>query len=63
MFIVYGPHLFHQHTINDSNLPICKLKKIKCRIFSNICNRDDFKKKLDPVENPASFIAQYLLYD
>jgi hypothetical protein len=36
---------------------------MKCRIFDNTCNRDEFKRMLDPVENPAKFIAQYLLYN
>ena len=29
----------------------------------NAHNRDEFKKMLDPVENPAKFIAEYLLYE
>jgi hypothetical protein len=40
----------------------CKLLRIKDKIFGNILKRDDFKKILDPVENPAEFIAKHLLY-
>lgn len=41
----------------------CMLQRVKCRIFNKICNRDDFKKNLDPIENPAKFIADYVLYN
>lgn len=41
----------------------CKLSNIQCKVFGEICSRDAFKKALDPVENPAKFIANYLLYD
>ena len=41
----------------------CKLAKIKCNILGKVCNREDFKKILDPIENPAKLIADYLSYD
>lgn len=41
----------------------CTLLKIKCKMLGQICTRDDFKKALDPVENPAKTIAEYISYD
>ncbi len=38
-------------------------KKIKCKLFELTCNREEFKKILDPIENPSKFIAEYLLYE
>jgi hypothetical protein len=43
----------------------CKLKYIRnyvmIRLFDHTYTRDDFKKILDPVENPAKLIAEYVL--
>jgi hypothetical protein len=41
----------------------CKFQNFKCRILEKTCNIKDFKRILDPVENPAKFIAEYLLYN
>lgn len=41
-----------------------KIRYVKCKVMqgvSDTCDRDSFKRMLDPVENPATFIAEYLL--
>ena len=40
-----------------------KFKYIKRLLLNQPRNREEFKKLLDPVENPAKAIAEYLLYD
>jgi hypothetical protein len=41
----------------------CKISRIRCKLFGSSCSRKDFKKLVDPVENPAQYIAHYLLYN
>ncbi len=41
----------------------CFVQKVKARIFGETLTRNEFKKMLDPVENPARFIAEYIFND
>lgn len=50
-------------TENEDNGIRSKLRYIKRRICGQTCNRDEFKAMLDPVENPAKFIAEYLSHN
>jgi CDP-glycerol glycerophosphotransferase (TagB/SpsB family) len=41
----------------------CKIQKLKNKMLGVTSSRSDFKKMLDPVENPAKFIAEYIWHD
>lgn len=71
IYLAYDPNDIFQyitHIRNTKYSPFkamcskiqCLSNKIKCQ---NICSREDFKKILDPVENPAKFISEYLIHD
>jgi hypothetical protein len=40
-----------------------KFEKLKSKLFGTTLSRTEFKKMLDPVENPAKFIADYIWHD
>jgi hypothetical protein len=68
VYIAYNPNdiIKYLNSIKtDAYKPFIKntLLKIKSIASDDICTRDDFKKMLDPIENPAKYIAEYLLYN
>jgi hypothetical protein len=54
---------FTEKNDNLKNTLKYTLKYIKSKLLFQTCQREEFKKLLDPVENPAQFIAEYLLQD
>ena len=51
---------YHPYPEVKSNSIKSWLAYLKRRLFNQPCTRDEFKKILDPVENPAQLISKYL---
>lgn len=52
---------YHPYPENKAGGIKSKLAYIKRRLFNQPCCREEFKKLVDPIENPAQFLANYLL--